>query len=175
MSSSAATLQPPLTPRYPVNRDFSGQWNPAVTNQGERKRVIRLSNELAIELCFEATETEPAWLFHWMRRVSDLLNLPEDWDSYGSRGITADAVLGAIQLLLPVFGSMDRQPLTFPHRSGGIQLEWHIGESDLEVLAFSEHQFRVSYTRDGQEVFDDQMVRDPELVVNALRELAIAS
>ncbi len=173
MSCSAATVEPTIA------RNLSGSLgnlrSVAVTNQGLRKSQFRLSDDLFIEVHFKSTEIEPSWLVKWMKRLSDLVNLPDDWDSYGAKRISSNAVFGAINLVLPNIEYFTSAPLVFPHGSGGIQIEWHVGNTDLEVLALSEHQYRISHSKEGVDIVDDLMTKDPDVAIAALRELPFPS
>src|SRR5260370_70877 len=73
----------------------------ATTRQNSRSRHFRMTAELSIEIKFDEAESEPDWLVGFMERLSNLLNLPENWDSYGSRRISPTAVLGALKFILP--------------------------------------------------------------------------
>lgn len=174
MSSSTATAERAYGTAVGL-KNLRELWGtPAVTNQSVRKRQFRMTEELSIVIQFEGTE--PAWLVSWMEHLSRLLNLPENWDSYGASRIKPSAVLGAINFLLPSVQDLPAPlPDVVPHRSGGVQLEWHVGETDLEVLALSEHQYRISYSKHGVELAEDLVTKNPHLTFVALRELALSS
>jgi hypothetical protein len=67
------------------------------------------------------------------RKVTELSNLSENWDSYGSSSIQPPA----IEMALKILSLVDRQgvatPQIFPVSGGGIQLEWQSGSRELEL------------------------------------------
>ncbi len=89
--------------------------------------------------------------------------------------IKVNAVMGAMNFLLPHIQGLKAPPDIVPHRSGGVQLEWHFGDSDLEVLVLSDQQYRISYAKDGAESVEDLLTNDPQVAIDALKEMAISS
>jgi len=76
---------------------------------------------------------EPAWLFDARRKLAELLDLPDNWDSYGGRRIRPSATSRASSLLESVASSHTPKPSIGPTCLGGVQFEWHTGVADLEV------------------------------------------
>lgn len=173
MNSSTTTVERAFGTAVGIRNP--GLWGaPAVTNQSVRVLQFRMTEGVSIAIEFEGTE--PDWLVSWMERLSRLLNLPEGWDSYEASRIKPSAIIGAINFLLPAVQDLSIPvPDAIPHRSGGVQLEWHVGETDLEVLALSEHQYRISYSKQGVEITDDLVTKNPHLAVVAVRELSLSS
>ena len=144
-----------------------------MTKPSLHNRRFRLSEDLTVEIQYEGAE--PEWLVPCMERLSKALNLPEGWDSYGAKRIRPNAIMGALRLLLPNIQELPTPlPDVVPHRSGSLQLEWHVGDADLEVEVLSEHQYKISYSRGAEEVVvEDLVTRNPALAITALRELAL--
>jgi hypothetical protein len=142
---------------------------PAITNSSLKLKSFRMSEDFTITISFEAKE--PDWLVGWMKRLSMALNLPEDWDSYGASRVKSTAALGAVAFVLQNIEPGIPVPTILPHRSGGVQLDWHVGDAELEVLVFSDHRYRVSYLKDGMDVIDDVITEDPVIAINALKDI----
>lgn len=179
MTCSAATMTPDMaySPAAVSFRNFNKSWQiPAVTNQSVRKVQFLMTEELLIEIEFEINEEQPDWLIGWMQKASQLLNFPPNWDTYRSQPINPDAIVGAINFLLTNAQQMAIPgPDLIPHRSGGVQLEWHVRDYDLEVLVFPDRTYRVSYSRQGEDAIDDVVTSDPQIAGVALQELARAN
>lgn len=62
-------------------------------------------------------------------RLTELLELPQGWDSYGASTIDPKAVDAASRLL----DVLDHDPAVIPCNHGGVQLEWHRDGLELEV------------------------------------------
>ena len=74
------------------------------------------------------------WHRQIIRECKELLKLPEGWDSYKAKRIEADAVLAAIEVLLEIMSDDAEIPSVVPLNDGGVQLEWHPGGYDLEIV-----------------------------------------
>ena len=96
-------------------------------------------------LIIERESEEPAWFPAILRVVGELLNLPENWDSYGARRINPAAVAFALQLLSDTMRPETPAPAVVPTSGGSIQLEWHTRGIDLEIEIKSPGRLYVSY------------------------------
>lgn len=75
----------------------------------------------------------PLWLESTVERLNRLLRLPANWDREGAPPVNPAAALAALQLL-GATGRPDTPPSSVvPTQEGGVQLEWHLREIDLEV------------------------------------------
>jgi hypothetical protein len=77
--------------------------------------------------------------------MSKLLNLSENWDSYGARRISPAATEFALQLLSQTVQVDTPVPSVVPTSRGGVQLEWHTRGIDLEAEIRSPGRLYVSY------------------------------
>jgi hypothetical protein len=74
-----------------------------------------------------------SWLRESLRKISELAQLPENWDSYGSRSIQEKAVRQASEAL-DVLSDLDLPPpQIFPVPGGGLQLEFDQDGRGLEI------------------------------------------
>lgn len=84
-------------------------------------------------LYIEGGPDAPNWVPQLLAQVCQLVELPQDWDSYGAPPVREAAVLGALELLAQVITGSSSPPQIVPTSQGGLQLEWHQGGVDLEV------------------------------------------
>jgi hypothetical protein len=82
---------------------------------------------------FTTSSMSPRWLPESRRRLRAMMNLPENWDSYGAVPTTPEAVRTAERLLLWLSLGDVPPPDLFPGVDGGVQLEWHIHGLDAEI------------------------------------------
>ncbi len=75
-----------------------------------------------------------------LRKIDELKNLPEDWDSYGANTISADAIAKAKSVVTSVMkafggfiGNVVQLTDVIPIADGGVQLEWVGPHAELEV------------------------------------------
>ena len=95
-----------------------------------RKILIRgQGRELSVEIPGDA----PSSLEKGVRAVGGLLALPAGWNSYSAKPIAIWNVKTAIELLAQFVETGTPPPAAVPRVQGGIQLEWHTGETDIEI------------------------------------------
>lgn len=99
---------------------FSGDQSPA-------RLGLKLTPNSTIEL------TSPPWITSVVNRIDYLLTLPEGWDGEGGLPLNLDTAMTAISFLLEKAQHETPAPQIIPTAQGGLQFEWHIGGSDLEI------------------------------------------
>lgn len=77
---------------------------------------------------FSSSWWEPTCL-----QAFSLLDLPENWDSYGARQIESDCVVEGLRFLVGVLDDDTAPPSVVPCSHGGMQFEWHKSGLDLEI------------------------------------------
>jgi hypothetical protein len=65
--------------------------------------------------------------------IAALAAMGPDWDTYGGRPLQSGAILHATRLLAAVLSTDAPAPVIVPTSEGGLQLEWHEGDADLEM------------------------------------------
>jgi hypothetical protein len=82
------------------------------------------------------------------------MTLPPGWDGYKGRPLSRANAEIAMQLLATVCSAEAVQPHLVPLASGGLQIEWHHGDVDLEVTLFKPNRisvFRCCGNEEGDE------------------------
>lgn len=118
-------------------------------------------------------ETPPAWLPPTARALEDILQLPENWNSYGARRIDPEVAAAALTLLNQTMARATPPPIVTPTNRGGIVLEWHTRGIDLEIELVSTSRFHVFYEDDhtGQQ-WEDEVGTDFTPSAGYLADLA---
>jgi hypothetical protein len=75
----------------------------------------------------------PAWLQSTVRRLEYLLRLPDDWDSHDAVHVDPRAAGQVVRLLAATMRPDTPPPTIVPTPRGGVQLEWHYSDVDLEI------------------------------------------
>ena len=84
------------------------------------------------------TRQLPEWINRVEGRLSSLMRLGPDWDSYGAAAISHEIVRSAYGFILFLAAeSRIPEPEISPTRNGGVLLEWHNGDHELEVQLVS--------------------------------------
>ncbi|MEA5448793.1 hypothetical protein VB780_09460 [Leptolyngbya sp. CCNP1308] len=78
-------------------------------------------------------EARSSWLLPVLKSAFEFKELTENWDSYGSPKITEDAFQSLLNVLFQVQNEILPSPFICPVPGGGLQLEWEIGEYELEL------------------------------------------
>jgi hypothetical protein len=68
-----------------------------------------------------------------MRRLGEIVNLPPNWDSYGSPPPTTTAVEIVMDLLETIDNPNLPAPRVVPVSGGGLQLEWNVSPRELQL------------------------------------------
>jgi hypothetical protein len=66
-------------------------------------------------------------------KIASLMELRDDWNSYGGKRPTREAANDALRLAQLAAALGAPEPSIVPTAGGGIQLEWHVAGKDLEV------------------------------------------
>ena len=104
------------------------------TLSGSLVRRISLFGETEASTTVPVVEVEDAvWVDTFIDRCSRLLQLPDNWDSYGGEPVSSAVVLRALLLLTEVMTEDSPLPAVIPSSDGGVQLEWHRGGVEVEV------------------------------------------
>jgi hypothetical protein len=80
----------------------------------------------------------PAWIEPTISALIGVQALPEGWDSYGGKKISRDLISQSLSVLEMIMGTTSPAPSVVPLGDGGLQLEWHRKQQDLEI-AFPAH------------------------------------
>ena len=84
---------------------------------------------------FVVTTSElPRWLEPALAGFSALLSLRENWDSYGGRKTSDELIVQALDVLTHIMELNSPVPSVVPLGDGGLQLEWHRKQQDLEIV-----------------------------------------
>lgn len=75
----------------------------------------------------------PAHLAPVVREVSSLGELRPNWNSYGAPAIDPAIARAAVEFMVEHLSPNIPLPAVVPTSRGGIQLEWHCNDADLEV------------------------------------------
>jgi hypothetical protein len=143
-----------------------------LTDSSMQKLTAKRPPSLALRLTPSSTieATNPPWLRSIEKRVNTLLNLPENWDSYGAPRISAECVMAAFSLVLSNVVHETPAPQFVPTSRGGIQVEWHIGGVDLE-LVFDPFQPAYYYYCSESREIEGEVGDEASMVGSLLRAL----
>lgn len=84
---------------------------------------------------FVVTASElPEWVKPTISAISSIQSLSENWDSYGGKKTSDDLIKLALSVLTQIMSVNAPVPAVVPLGDGGLQLEWHRKQQDLEIV-----------------------------------------
>ena len=103
----------------------------------EAKAETAASRPVSLGLSMTASSaiefTSPPWLPAAEKRINALLKLQYNWDGEGAACVSFDCAMGAFSFLFSNSMHETPAPQLVPTSAGGIQVEWHINETDFEI------------------------------------------
>lgn len=84
-------------------------------------------------LARESLNESSSWTTALERRMTELANLPPDWDGRGSAPVRMDALAFAWSVLSQSMSPTTATPSVVPLGNGGLLLSWTSGSADVEV------------------------------------------
>jgi hypothetical protein len=78
--------------------------------------------------------TLPAWVRPTISAFVGIQNLAENWDSYGGKAMNRDLIKQSLYTLGLIMQADSPAPSVVPLGDGGIQIEWHRRQQDLEII-----------------------------------------
>lgn len=149
-----------MQPRYFTNA-FSA-YASFITYQGSSGHQI---DDLVPPADFVAHTTEGLTWAKVVSRLSYILKLEEDWDSYGASRIRPSVAIDALRLILSV--RSDFAPTIEPNPTGAVVIEWDSGEDDF-VSVLVRTRLTVEFSLNGEEGEFDLYTRSEKDRLNHL-------
>jgi len=114
----------------------------------------------------------PPWFDSVMQGFADLSTLEPDWDSYNAKPIEGTVIHKAIALLDALFTPKTPAPSIVPLSSGGLQVEWHRADRDLEIVFEPNQEVEFFYKNpvSGAEA-DGSLPSGSHLLIELIRSL----
>lgn len=75
----------------------------------------------------------PPAVSHVAEKVKEFLTLQDNWDSYGARKTSPDALVAAVRWASELFQEETPIPDTFPVPNGNVQIEWSCYDLEIEI------------------------------------------
>jgi hypothetical protein len=103
---------------------------------------------------------DSGWLLEAARPVWALRDLPEDWDTYGSPPVSAQAIEIAIKVLCLIAAGEPPMPYAVPLSGGGVQLEWRRRDRQVEIEATPDGRIHAYATDSGRVAYEGFIAPD---------------
>ena len=117
----------------------------------------------------------PTWVLDALNTFQELLELPPNWNGYGGRPVTGVAVVEALKVLAAFASNVEEAPAIVPTGRGGLQIEWHMNDLDLEISISPNGRITVGWddNRTGTQ-WDGDLLENLERVEAMMVRLRVA-
>jgi hypothetical protein len=113
----------------------------------------------------------PTWVRPTIAAFFRIQNLADNWDSYGGKAINPDLIRESLDTLGMVMQPDSPTPSVVPMGDGGLQIEWHRKQQDLEIAFTAEEAPQFFYRNRTTGVLDEGSARETEKLIRLLRDL----
>lgn len=156
------------------NRTVS-QWSYESTSYAEltepRKRTLRIpAKDGAFTISLNAAAL-PAWIEPTIEAFAKIQNLQDNWDSYGGKAVNPDTLQQSLAVLAQIMRTNSPAPSIVPLGDGGIQVEWHRKQQDLEIVFAVDERPQYYYTNQASNAENNGSVDDVNALIRILSGL----
>jgi hypothetical protein len=93
----------------------------------------------------ETIRETPDWPGSVIVSVCEFLDLPNGWDTYKGQPLRPETGMFALKILNDVMHTRVPIPQLFPTAQGGIQIEWHQNDLDVELHVAAPYECELWY------------------------------
>jgi hypothetical protein len=131
------TLAQPRQTRALTENQFDSSWEYQETSSAAftplPKAFAFPTQEKSNRFVVRANEL-PDWVKPTISGFVSIRSLSENWDSYGGKKTSDDLIKQALLILTQIMPFNAPAPSVVPLGDGGLQLEWHRKQQDLEIV-----------------------------------------
>ena len=137
-----------------------------VVKSGFSDRDLRRPNDHAISSA-ALDQLGGYWLSRATEEIISLLSLEPGWDSYNAVPVDSSVAIYALEVLGSVVTDTTPSGSVHPLSGGGLQVEWHRGDRDLEMTFYRPYEAEVTYV----DAAGDEQIFSVQQDVSRLRRL----
>jgi hypothetical protein len=89
---------------------------------------------------FNVRRGKPSWQQEIVDALCRLIELSDDWDTYGGKPLRHDTAMFALQVLNSLMTPAMPTPNVVPIGNGGVQIEWHQNSLDIELYVAAPYE-----------------------------------
>ena len=167
-------LENPASTTALTENQFAMQWESPVTTSAAftepREQAYTFASKASAYRVVLRNEVLPAWVKPTILAFVRIQNLTDGWDSYGGKATNRDLIKQSIFILGQIMQPDSPAPSVVPIGDGGIQMEWHRRQQDLEIVLAADDAPQFYYknraTGTEQEGFANELANLTRLLIN---------
>ena len=115
---------------------------------------------------------KPAWQEAVETQLNELQSLQIGWDGYGSVPVRGEVAKFAVDILRRNMKSSSPAPSIVPVSGGGLQIEWHQNQMDIELFISKPYECELyAQNLDSGEVIDEPLEADFSVLGTLIQQL----
>ncbi len=115
-------------------------------HQSDRRVLLTDGDVMRVPAGSRNLQAVPLWHENVINRLSELLQLRDNWDSYGGKAPGLLSASAMVSVLNAIMRADTPAPSIVPSPSGHLQAEWHTDGVDLEIEVLSPTDVIGSYS-----------------------------
>ena len=139
--------------------DYARQSPSVSTESYDRTERVFQSGFFRYRVVTEAA-TMPKWIAPTLAALIDIQRLGPGWDSYTALPVKKDLVGRALLVLSAIMSVDSPAPSVVPLSDGGLQLEWHRRQQDLEIVFPADELPQFFYRNRATQEEQDGLAKD---------------
>lgn len=118
------------------------------------------------------SENESEWYHSTVKQLEELVRLANGWDGYDGKPVSMMNAIFALQILGKACWESTPAPQIVPLSDGGLQVEWHTLNGDLELLIRGPNSVRAWRSLDNNDDgLELEITNDVLPIANWVREI----
>lgn len=114
------------------------------------------------------------WQTSAIKKLYEISSLPHNWDSYGSKPPTEDAVERAKRFIVEIDRDSFLAPRVLPISGGGVQFVWQNGARELEIEILPGGTFEYLRSEGGEPLEEGSITLEDRSKINSFITWLIA-
>jgi hypothetical protein len=114
--------------------------SPATSNEATSSSASLEAAPPSSIAAFNVRRSKPSWQQEIVDALCRLIELPDDWDTYGGKALRHDTAMFTLQVLNSLMSPATPTPNIVPIANGGVQIEWHQNSMDIELYVAAPYE-----------------------------------
>jgi hypothetical protein len=167
---ATCVLERPSSATALTRNQFASRWE--IPAQSSAACVGPYSSRESAYRVVHRESIPPSWVEPTILALNAIHALPHNWDSYGAKPVNSDFIYQSLLLLGAVMQMSSPTPSVVPLGDGGIQIEWHRRQQDLEVVFSADEPAQFYYRNRATGARQEGLANQISDLVKLLGDLA---